>query len=381
MDILNEKEAFCFLKSLKGFLPPTIDILFEHFNSYSVAVKADASEIEQLLSRELSTLLLNTREQKGIHYAYNDLTSKNMDVHLQADTSYPNKLRTIPDAPAAIFSLGRLPNPELPSVAIIGARNCSAYGSDIAQKYAKSLAECGIQVISGMARGIDGIAQKTALYNGGYSCGILGCGVDICYPREHKELYEDLKIHGGLVSEYYPGTMPLPQFFPARNRIISGLCDALLVIEAKAKSGTIITVNTALEQNRDIYALPGRITDELSYGCNMLIRDGAIPLLNPDDFLRTFLEAKGYTYNPANQTSKSSKTNNKTILPSMSLTAEEKAIISALDYTPKTIDEIFTAVCRISNMTLPSIMATLTGLVIKKQIGCVNGSNYYLEHM
>ncbi|MDE5933513.1 MAG: DNA-protecting protein DprA, partial [Lachnospiraceae bacterium] len=160
------------------------------------------------------------------------------------------------------------------------------YGRRMSQHFGRELAMAGVQIISGMARGIDGIAQMAALEPEGYSLGVLGCGVDICYPTENRELYEILCKRGGICSEYPPATEPRNSLFPPRNRIISGLADAVLVIEAKNRSGTLITVDMALEQGREVYALPGRATDALSEGCNRLIQQGANVALSAADMLR-----------------------------------------------------------------------------------------------
>lgn len=377
INTITEKEAFCFFRSISGFADSSINKLKDHFATYRDAAIASVSEYEDIISDKEIQIISGKRDKEGIKAAYDALLKRGIEVHLPLDDSYPARLRDIPASPKALFSLGKLPDPKLPSVAIIGARNCSAYGADMTREFAKELARQGVQIISGMARGIDGIAQATALDNGGYSCGVLGCGVDICYPKSNKEIYNGLINNGGLISEYYPGTNPLSQFFPARNRIISGLCDALLVIEAKAKSGTLITVSMALDQGREIYALPGRVTDALSYGCNMLIRDGAIPLISPVDFTRSFLEHFGYTYDnkPANQDISNRK------LPSMDLTKEEKAVIMALDYNPKSINEIFASVCKHSNISIPQLMTILLDLLVKNQISCIDGANYYLSSM
>ena len=188
------------------------------------------------------------------------------------EEEYPKKLSDIPDTPCAIYYVGKLPKNEEKAIAIIGARNCSEYGKAMARQFGEILADAGIQIVSGMARGIDGIGQQAALDAGGYSLGVLGCGVDICYPPENKQLYERLIAEGGICSEYPPGIGPRAELFPPRNRIISGLCDGVLVIEAKERSGTLITVDMALEQGREVYALPGRATDYLSVGCNNRIR-------------------------------------------------------------------------------------------------------------
>lgn len=206
------------------------------------------------------------------------------------DREYPARLLKIPGPPKILYVLGELPREDIPSVAVIGARDCSEYGKYVAAGLGKYLGEQGIQVISGMARGIDGISQEAALDAGGKSFGILGCGVDICYPAGNRTLYEKLKREGGLLSEYEPGTPVKPYQFPARNRIVSGLADAVVVVEAREKSGTLITVDMALEQGKEVYAVPGRVTDRLSDGCNRLLKTGAGLLLHPGEFVEELWE-------------------------------------------------------------------------------------------
>ena len=208
-------------------------------------------------------------ESKGIRFVF------------CGEKKYPKRLLKIPDYPFGLYYTGKLPSEEKPVVSVIGARECSEYGRKCAEIFGKTLAEYGVSVVSGMARGVDGIAQRSALEAGGESFAVLGCGVDICYPSENAGVYEDLKKKGGILSEFPPGTEPKSNLFPARNRIISGICDLLLVVEARKKSGTYITVCQALEQGKEIFAVPGRITDGLSDGCNKLIAEGAGIAANP----------------------------------------------------------------------------------------------------
>ncbi len=191
------------------------------------------------------------------------------------DTLYPERLKIHKGMPPALYLLGRLPDEKRPSVAIVGARRSSSYGNEVARRFAGALASAGVQIISGMAWGIDGMAHEGALEAGGDTFAVLGCGADICYPAGHRKLYEQIALRGGVLSEQKPGTPPLPGFFPARNRIISGLADLALVVEAKERSGSLITADFALEQGKDVFAVPGRVGDELSKGCLNLIRQGA----------------------------------------------------------------------------------------------------------
>ena len=201
------------------------------------------------------------------------------------DDGYPAGLRDIADPPYALWYRGELPGAGQLCVGIIGARSCSDYGRRSAEYFGRELAKAGVDVISGMAAGIDGLSQAACLEAGGKSYGILGSGPDVIYPRSNGRLYQDLIKNGGVISEYIPGTAAIASNFPRRNRIISALSDVLLVIEAREKSGTFITVNFALEQGCDVYALPGRIDDPLSAGCNRLIREGAGVACSVEDVL------------------------------------------------------------------------------------------------
>jgi len=201
------------------------------------------------------------------------------------DTNFPEKLRNIPNPPYALYYIGQLPAPNKKTVAIVGARGRSAYGSEVAGRLSKALSDHGVQIISGMARGIDADAHKGALEGVTETFAVLGCGVNICYPKENHYLYNKIISRGGVISEYSPNANPIAKQFPARNRIISGLSDCVVVIEAKEKSGSLITADFAMEQGKDVYALPGRISDALSVGCNQLIKQGAGIIKSVDDFL------------------------------------------------------------------------------------------------
>lgn len=234
-------------------------------------------------------LLRRFKTPRGIEqwrrHELSELGKRGIRFYSRIDPAFPERLKRIPDPPLGLFCRGEL-LPAGPSIAMVGARACSGYGARMAEEFAEAFARAGLTVISGMARGIDGIAQRSALKAGGKSIGVLGCGPDICYPPENRDVFEALPLSGGVVSEYPPGTPPLGIHFPRRNRLISGLADALLVLEARRKSGTLITVDMALEQGRDVYVLPGRVTDPLSVGCNRLIREGAMLVQEPEQILK-----------------------------------------------------------------------------------------------
>ncbi len=203
------------------------------------------------------------------------------------DGRFPRRLSSIHDPPPGLFLRGSA-TPELlsePSVAVVGARSCTDYGAQVARSLGRELAAAGVVVVSGLARGIDGWAHRGALDAAGKTVAVLGCGIDRDYPRAHAALAQRVAESGLLVSEYPPGVAPAPWRFPARNRIVAGLCAATVVVEARERSGALITADLALEEGREVLAVPGEITSSLSRGTNALIRLGSIPVTGVDDVL------------------------------------------------------------------------------------------------
>lgn len=245
----------------------------------------------------------------------------------QKNQAYPEKLRHIYKPPKGLYVRGSLPDTSCLAIAVVGARECSYYGRETAFYFARELAKSGILIISGLARGIDAQAHKGALEGGGKTYGVLGCGIDVCYPKENKTLYTKVEENGGILSEYGAGEPPLAGYFPLRNRIISGLSEGILVIEARERSGSLITVEHGLEQGKDIFVLPGRINDELSRGCNRLLKAGAIPVTEPSDILQYY----GLT---ADEGSHQFKKNNNL------LEKEEKMVYSKVCLVPKHINQV-----------------------------------------
>lgn len=208
----------------------------------------------------------------------------------RSDPGFPPLLRAIHDPPVGLFLRGGADAAELarPAVAIVGARACSPYGRSVARSLARELAAAGLLVVSGLARGIDGAAHRGALEGGGRTVGVLGCGIDRDYPASHRELAREIAAAGLIVSEYAPGVEPTPWRFPARNRIIAGLAAATIVVEARERSGALITADFALEEGREVFTVPGEITSGLSKGTNALLRIGATPLTSAEDVMETF---------------------------------------------------------------------------------------------
>lgn len=247
---------------------------------------------------------------------------------MKLEKQYPERLKGYENMPGCLYIKGRLPAENKKTVAIVGARVCSRYGAYQAHEFAKKLAGRGVQIISGLARGIDSCAHRGALEGSGETFAVLGCGVDICYPRQHENLCQQILAQGGgLLSEFPMGTPPYAGNFPRRNRIISGLADLVLVIEAKKKSGSLITANYALEQGKLVYALPGRVGDALSEGCNQLIADGA----GLADSVETILEELHIFPGKNEDFPQNSK---------IRLARQEEMVYSCLDLQPKNIEEI-----------------------------------------
>lgn len=294
MEQIQEEKAYNYwLAAMPGMGSHRIRQLLELCGDAREAYGASEKLWQQVVTTQHYEAIRAAKSAWDVHGKYEQLLQANISFVTQKEKEYPRRLADISDPPYGLFYKGSLPVEEKPAVAVIGARACSEYGRYVAGELGRELGRSGIQVISGMARGIDGISQQGALEVGGSSYGVLGSGVDVCYPADNKRIYEQLILQGGILSEYIPGTMAKAQNFPLRNRIVSGLCDILVVVEAREKSGTLITVDMALEQGREVYVVPGRITDRLSDGCNRLLKQGAGVLLSPRDLIRDLQEQRG----------------------------------------------------------------------------------------
>lgn len=341
----EERKYAYFLCSIPGIGGVRAGQLLARFGSPRGIYEAKTGALRECVCGSVAEALERQKKSGEWEREYEQLAEKQIHFLLREEAGFPQKLAEIPDPPYGIFYRGRLPEATRPAVAVIGARECSEYGRYVAEELGHYLGRQGIQVISGMARGIDGISQQAALSAGGTSYGVLGCGVDICYPSQNRRLYEELLQKGGLLSTYAPGTKPLPQYFPPRNRIVSGLSDALIVIEARQKSGTLITVDMALEQGKDVHVVPGRITDRLSDGCNRLMTQGAGVFLSPESFAEEFLkgweEKQGLSSEPSDRKKRrrGKRTNSgvtKVKLPKESL----QKILDLLEPVPKTSEAL-----------------------------------------
>ena len=250
------------------------------------------------ITKEKAALLHAHLDEIKIKEQLEDLARKGIRfLHIESG-EYPDRFRILKDAPYGIYVKGSLRLEAGKTCGMVGARSCSEYGRAMSTRFAKRLAANGVQIISGMALGIDAVCSRAALDANGKTFVVLGCGVDVIYPKDNISLYYEILMNGGgIISEYPPGTPPLAWQFPHRNRLIAALSDTLLVMEARKRSGTLTTVSYALDMGRDVFALPGRVTDPLSESCNLLIRDGAGLLTTPEELLSALgIEKKKRTY-------------------------------------------------------------------------------------
>lgn len=336
-----------------------------------VAQAGSARELYFLPERQLKSLGAEEKVTEAViagrkmdtERAYTALCGDGISFISIEDSAYPARLKTIPDAPYGIYAKGPLPDGKEKHVAIVGARMCSEYGRAVATELGRQLASLGACVVSGMARGIDSAAHEGALLADGVTCAVLGCGVDVCYPKSAGQIYRQILNRGCILSEYPPNTPPLAAYFPQRNRIISGMSDLVVVVEAKERSGSLITADCALEQGRDIYAVPGRLFDKLSAGCNDLIRQGAGILSNIDEFIQELdlCGARGMSVEH---------------LEKILLEKQERLVYSCVDLRPKSIEELLAE----TELLLPDLAQILAGLSQKGFITEVF-KNRYIRHI
>ncbi len=372
----DEEEACLKLANLSGVGNLSVFRLLEYAGNAQEALRLSEEEVNKLLDKRSAKAFLKAREEACCILPAEFRRRYGMNFVPWLSPEYPRRLRNIPDPPFMLYIKGELPKEELPSVAIIGARACSEYGKAVAAEFGRSLGGRGIRIISGMARGIDGIAQQASLQAGGKSYAVLGCGADVCYPPENARLYEDLCVTGGIVSEYPPGTEAKSGFFPMRNRIISGLADILVVIEARKRSGTYITVTRALEQGKDVYVVPGRITDALSEGCNYLLSQGAGVATSPEIIVQALAES-GYGRYTGKQSGDGDVQNAKEKWSAKSTAGDgsRNAILKHLDVMPTELQRVYETVSEETGMSYADFMLEITKMQIAGLV--VGEGNYF----
>ena len=341
--------------------------LHKCFSSAKNVYKAKEDTLKSLgflSEKNIASIVTGQKDQSSFEQ-FEKLKVEQIDFIPWNHAIYPAKLREIDQPPYALFVKGKLPHPDLYSVAIIGARKCTNYGKSNALECGRVLSEAGIQIISGLAYGVDGYSQRGAILGGTPTFSILGCGVEMCYPKENMGLYQDIIAKGGgIISEYPPGTPPLACNFPQRNRIISGLSNIVVVIEAKERSGTSITASFALEQGKDIYALPGPINSSYSKGCHQLIRQGAGIIISPKELLD---ELNCFNRDFRKCINKGENVDYKKTLDTL-----QNMVYSQMCFQPKGINELIEE----TNLTVGEIMDVLVSLELEGYIKEISKNNY-----
>jgi len=354
---MNEK-YWVWLSSLNKITPRRRYQLIKYFTGPEILWTASKEDLTKIpfITREIIEHLTDKEQRAAADGNLERLKSLGIDIVTIDDELYPDYLKHIYDPPVVLYIKGRLVKDEN-VIAVVGSRNASGYGLGMAERLSYELAERGITVISGMARGIDTSAHNGALKADGRTIAVLGCGLDIIYPEENRGLMKEITDKGAVISEYLPGTPPAPFNFPARNRIISGTSLGVVVVEANNRSGSLITAHFALDQGREVFAVPGNVGSLNSIGTNKLIKDGAKMVTGIDDILE---ELKIY---------KNAKNNNYSVPGNTgwivdTLDSEEKKILECLFLESMHMDLIVrkTGLC-IQNVNSMLVMMELKGMV------------------
>ncbi|MCF0230096.1 MAG: DNA-protecting protein DprA [Parasporobacterium sp.] len=334
---MSHEEYWFWLCNIKHLYRDNINRLLGYFGAPEEIYRAKEEQLTASGTVDSKTAREIVTSRNAFRSAYKLDKLKNDGIRFihYGGPDYPEAFAVLPDCPYSLYVKGNMPDPEYPSVGIVGSRQCSGYGKEMTLKYAQTLAANGVQIISGMAAGVDSFAARGAIEAGGRTFAVLGSGLDVIYPAQNIELYYQIILNGGgVISEYPMGTAPAGWQFPHRNRLISALSDKLIIIEAGKNSGTLSTASHALNQGKDVFALPGRVTDPLSEGCNKMIADGAGVLLSPEYFLDDLYGADRRTWSEVKPSGRSMPCEN----------GLQSIVLKALSYEPATVDSIASAV-------------------------------------
>lgn len=288
---MDDRFYWLALNSLPGFGPVLIKALLNRFGAPKRIFEASARELARVdgIGERLAGVIKETDVRGKVNRELQLIEEFNVSIVTIRDQLYPNNLRQIYDSPPLLYVRGNLQPRDNLAISMVGSRLATHYGRTITESIAGDLARHGVTMVSGMARGIDSAAHRGALSVGGRTIAVLGCGVDIVYPRENRHLFEEIMVHGAVISEFPMSTPPEGMNFPRRNRIISGLSLGVVIVQASSRSGSLITARLALEQNRDVFAVPGNIGMDGSQGTNRLIKQGAKLVESAEDILEEVL--------------------------------------------------------------------------------------------
>ncbi len=357
--MIDPKAYWVGFNLVKGIGAVRLRNLIQHFGDVETAWHASPQEMRAAgLGPKLIETMQQVRAGVSLELVWERVHSLGIQVLTWEDEAYPRRLKEIDQPPPVLYLRDNLQPEDEWAVAIVGTRGITAYGRQVTAEIASVLARRGVTVISGLARGVDAEAHKAALNAGGRTLAVLGSGVDQIYPPEHRQLADQIIASGALMSDYAPGTPPDGVNFPPRNRIISGLSMAVIVIEAGERSGALITAEFAADQGREVFAVPGNINAPKSVGCNRLIHQGARPLLTPEDVLESLDLASFQQQRVA-----------RAVLPKDEV---EARLLSVLTREPMHVDDIRARV----DMPIEKVSATLALMELKGMVRQLGGMNF-----
>ncbi len=352
---MDERAYWIAFNCVSGIGPARLTALMELCGSIESAWNAPVQHLEAAgLDRRAISNLVAVRQKLDPQSELEKVARSGVDVCTQEDPGYPTNLLHLPNSPPLLYVRGHLEQQDRLAVAIVGTRRVSPYGREVARRLGSELAIAGVTVVSGLALGVDAIAHAAALESGGRTIAVLGCGVDQIYPAQNRRLAQQIIENGALVSEYPLGTKPEARNFPPRNRIISGMSLAVVVVEAAARSGALITAAFAAEQGRDVYAVPGSILSPGSDGCNRLIQEGAFPVTSPSDLLERLQLETAVARQEARV--------------SMPATPQEELILKHVTAEPRHMNEIVRA-ATLDTSQVSSLLATMEIKGLVRHVG------------
>lgn len=348
---MNKRDTLIWLNTLQGCSNKAMDNIEKHYHNIEDIWLSSASDIKAIenITDKLKQTIIAHKDKSYFDSIMEKIEKNGVNVVTVVDFEFPNKLKNIPDCPKVLYTKGMNLKSEEDIIAIVGSRRATSYGKHITQKFTNELLDLGLTVISGMAMGIDTEVHTTSIKKQKRNIAVLGCGVDIVYPKSNRTVYEKILEIGCIVSEFPLGTEPLPYNFPKRNRIISGMSSGVLVVEANEKSGSLITATHAAEQGKDVFAVPGNINSIYSRGTNLLIRDGAKLVLDVSDIIEEIREFKDL------------ETMSKTKVDYSKLSKDEIKIVSFIEKEPMHTDLI----CLKTNFNISNVQSILTILEMK----------------
>ncbi len=356
---MDSREAFVALNMIDGLGPVRVRSLLEHFGEPGAILGANRSQLEKIhgVGPELSNAIVSWEKDVDLAGEMKRIEQFGCNVVIQSDEVYPAHLKQIYDPPIVLYVKGELSTRDKNSVAIVGSRLTTHYGMEVARKLAHQLAYVGVTVVSGGARGIDTAGHQGALAAKGRTIAVLGTGINLIFPAENAELFQRIAAQGAVITQFPFNRKADKQTFPIRNRIVAGMTLGTVVVEANLTSGALITANMAIENGRQVFAVPGRIDSPRSKGCHELIKKGAKLCEGAEDILSEF----EYLFPGSNRPD---AMNDAGSLPALTLSANEQTVYDVLDNEEKTTDELI----RLSGLTASPVSVALLGLEMKRLI-------------